>query len=249
MSQDKETNQLTRTTKRADILALRKLGADLPKWLTKAVTPTEFRDSADDLYDRMGKAKKGKTELFTHNYPVARTSWRWQESKNFTRDVPVIVYSGYLEYFAIKHYRKQLLVKSDAGAWLRGELNDELAKHGRSTSNIAKDQDGLIQSVIVNEWSYPDGIATRNVDAKSVLASIVVTDVLATKARSSVIEDTKESIQKVIQRLESMAIARVNPSKGSAINDGVSQAVTKLVEVSHSAFGNLTLIDLPGALC
>ena len=110
---------------------------------------------------------------------------------------------------------------------------------------IRKDQ---LSSVVVNEWSFPDGIATRNIDAQSVQDSIVVTDVLTTKARSSVIEDTKEAMQKMIQRLESMAIVRVDPSKGSAINDGVSQAITKLVEVSHSAFGDLTLIDLQGTL-
>jgi hypothetical protein len=234
MSSNKETNQITRIVKKADILALKKEATEFPKWLSKLITPSEFRSGADELYSRMEKSKKDRSALVTKNYLVTRTSWPWQESKNFARDVGAIPYAGYLEYFTIKHYRKQLLAVSDAGAWLRTELNEKLGSHGRAMIRVARNEDGKPVNRLINEWSFPDGIATRIVNTKTFQDGLIITDVLTEKAKSSVVEETKITVQRLIQKIESMPIARVDPLKGSPINDGVAHAIGKLVDVSAS---------------
>jgi hypothetical protein len=224
--------------KKASINQLPKLSVDLPDWLKSVVSPANFRKEATTLYERMEKARKDPSTLMTANFAVARTSWVWSDintSKNFKRDAGVIPWCGCLEVYATKFYREKLLATSKAGAWLRQELDDLLSKHAKLGSHLMKLDDGELGSVMVNEWSFPDGIKTPHVGTTSPLAQNTVAHVLTKKAVSSVVEEAKESLQKMIERLESMSTAKVDPSKNSPIHDGVAEQITSLVDVSPSA--------------
>jgi hypothetical protein len=140
--------------------------------------------------------------------------------------------SALVETHAIKHYREALLATSDAGALLRIELNDVLEPLGKPVHQLRADENGKLTSVEAKAWEYSDEIKSRVLNAKSVQDGIVVSEVLREKAISDVVEDAKETIQKAIRRLESMPIAKVDPSKGAPINDGVARCITSLVEVS-----------------
>ena len=228
------SGQFTRITKRADLLALEKTATKFPVWLTKQISPSDFRAKYEDLKERMTNTKKERgSNLITSNHALRRTSWPWHDSKNFKRDVPPLIFSALLEHYSVKHYREELLANSDAGALLRIQLNDELEPLGKPSSQLRMDESGKkMKAVTINAWEYPDEIKSRDLDAQFVQDSIIVSEVLREKAISDVVEDTKESIQIAIRRLESMQIAKLDPSKGAPINDGVARRITSLVAVS-----------------
>ena len=228
---DQITNSVVRITGKADLKALATEG-DLPEWVTKAVKPSDFRIEVKDLYDKMDKARKAKQTPFNSVFTLARSSWPWMESKNLSRDAAVIPICARLEYYAVKHYRAHLLATSNAGALLRYELNTELENLSKTVSRITKDSEGRVQNVTSSQWSYPDRIDLRIVDSKTVRAGIVLTQILADKETLKVVEATKDTIQKLVHRLESLSIAKVDPSRGSPVNDRVARKITDLIEVS-----------------
>ena len=179
----------------------------------------------------MNKAKKEKTSFMTSNHQVRRTSWPWYETKNFKRDVPPLILSSLLEHYAVMHYRESLLATSDAGALLRIKLNNQLAPLGKMSSQLRPDETQRMFVVEVNLWEYPDRITGREVDAKSVQDGIIISEVLREKVNSDIVEDAKQSLQKAIRRLESMPMAKLDPSKGAPINDTVARRITSLVQV------------------
>ena len=133
-------HQIARITKRSELLVLKKTSTKFPHWLTKQVTPSDFRKKYEDMYERMNKAKKEKTSFLTSNHPVRRSSWPWYETKNFKRDVPPLIISSLLKHYAVMHYHESLLATSDAGALLRIKLNDELALLGKMSSQLRLDE-------------------------------------------------------------------------------------------------------------
>ena len=230
---DKVTNSVVRITGKADLKALATEG-ELPAWVMTAIKPSEFRIEVKDLYERMEKAKKAKQTPFHTVFTLARSSWPWMESKNLSRDAAVIPMCARLEYSAVEHYRAHLLATSDAGALLRHELNTILENLSKNTSRIVKDAEGRVQNVTSPQWTYPDGIKIRIVDGKTVREGIVLTQILSDKEMLKVVEVTKDTIQKLIHRLESLSIAKVDPSRGSPVSDRVARKITELIEVRRN---------------
>jgi hypothetical protein len=74
------------------LLALEKTAIKFPDWLTKQISPSNFRKKYDDMYERMIKVKKDKVDLITANHAMRHTFWPWYKMKNFKRDVPPLIF-------------------------------------------------------------------------------------------------------------------------------------------------------------
>jgi hypothetical protein len=183
----------------ADLAAIRKShGTQLEEYETEIMP--QMRDEAK-VRDGDPKAK----HVAFNNFVLERRGPHdWRDSKNSTRDYPRMAIIAFIEPRLVKAYRKQLLEKSPAAAWIRGELQCVLSRYAKSRQVL---KPGAQKFITVRRYNFPDGIKIPRTE----IPDVDVPQILSQLADARNVAEDIDSLRATIKKLESLPFAVARP--------------------------------------
>jgi hypothetical protein len=185
----------------ADLTAIRKAHQDSRIEEYEAEKIPQMRDEAK-VRDTGPKSKR----ISFNNYILDRRGPHdWRDSRNPSRDYPRMAIISFIEPRLVKGYRKQLLEKSPAAAWLRGDIQSILSSYAKPRQVL---KPGAKKYTTTRRYNFPDGL--KNLPSKP-CPVVDVGQVLLQLADARNVAEHVESLKSMVKKIEALPYAAARP--------------------------------------
>jgi hypothetical protein len=184
----------------ADLTAIRKIHQDSRIEEYEGEKIPLMRDEA-----KVRDTAKSKRLAFNNFILDRRGPHDWRDSRNASRDFPRMAIISFIEPRFVKTYRKQLLEKSPAAAWLRGEIQVILSTYAKPRQVL---KPGTKKYSTTRRYNFPDGL--KNVTPQS-CPVVDVSQVLSQLADARNVAEHVESLKSMVKKIEALPYAAARP--------------------------------------
>lgn len=207
----------------SDLMAIRKLHKEARIEEYEAETIPRMREEA-----KVRDTGPNSKHLSFNNFVLDRRGPHdWRDSRNPSRDYPRMAIIAFIEPRFVKAYRKQLLEKSPAAAWLRSEVQIILSRYTKPRQVL---KPGSKKFVTTQRYIFPDGI--KNAPTKD-CPDVDVNQVLSQLADARNVAEHIESLKSMVKKIEALPYAVARPDV-AVLAPNVKSSVDALYQVRPS---------------